>query len=88
MADDNGNGKAQRVTVAILGERLKGYSENVDRALSDAKEDRAAIIDLGTRVTVLETNQEELRRVARSDKVLERIGIAATAIAAYFGIRT
>jgi len=78
----DGNGKAQRVTVAVLGERLKGYSENVDRALSDAKEDRAAIIDLGTRVTVLETNQAELKRSARSDKWIDRVAIALASIGA------
>ena len=53
MAATDGNGKT-RVTVAVLGERLKGYSESVDRALADAKEDRQAIVELGTRVTRLE----------------------------------
>ena len=65
MAGSDGNG--QKVTVAVLGERLQGYSENVDRALADAKEDRQALIDLGTRVTRLE----------------ERMGIWAMAQAAY-----
>jgi len=86
MAGSDGNG--QKVTVAVLGERLEQYSKNVDRALVDAKEDRQVMIDLGNRVSVLETNQAELQRGARSDKIIERLGIAATAIAAYFGIKT
>jgi len=88
MTDENGKVK-QRVTVAVLGERLNGYSENVDRALADAKEDRQAIVDLGTRVTVLETNQGELKRAARSDKWIDRVAIVAGSIgAALFGRST
>jgi len=82
MADDDGNG--QRVTVAVLGERLGQYSKSVDRALADAKEDRQVMIALGNRVSVLETNQVELKAAARSDKWIDRIGILASTIAGVF----
>ncbi len=81
MANDNGNVK-QRVTVAVLGHKIDTLTETVKQSIEDAKEDRKELVEQGNRVTRLEANQAELKKAARSDKIFDRIAIAAGTIVA------
>lgn len=92
MTDGNGERRANATQMAkdLAAVKLQGkyIIKAVDKLTETVEREQDKRDALGNRVTALETNQAELKRVARSDKILERIGIIATAIAAFFGIST
>ena len=65
MTGSDGNG--QKVTVAVLGNKMDTLTATVSKAMNGAEEDRRAIVALATRVTRIE----------------ERMGIWAAVQAAY-----
>ena len=86
MGDDNGKVKA-RVTVALLGQKIDTLTDVVSQAMEDAKDDRKVQGEIVTRVAILETNQTELKRVVRSDKMIERVAAAIIGLLALAGIK-